>query len=75
MLGFLGVRLMQSVPVLIVMSFITFMIIQAPPGDYADFIRTNMIVQGGATPEAATAAAEESDRSSATRACAFMPPC
>ncbi len=59
MLGFLGVRLMQSVPVLIVMSFITFMIIQAPPGDYADFIRTNMIVQGGATPEAATAAAEE----------------
>lgn len=59
MLGFLGVRLMQSVPVLIVMSFITFMIIQAPPGDYADFIRTNMIVQGGASPEAATAAAEQ----------------
>jgi peptide/nickel transport system permease protein len=59
MLGFLGVRLMQSVPVLIVMSFITFMIIQAPPGDYGDFIRNNMIVQGGATPEAATAAANE----------------
>jgi peptide/nickel transport system permease protein len=59
MLGFLGVRLMQSVPVLIVMSFITFMIIQAPPGDYADFIRSNMIVQGGASPEVATAAAEE----------------
>jgi peptide/nickel transport system permease protein len=58
MLGFLGVRLMQSVPVLIVMSFITFMIIQAPPGDYADFIRSNMIVQGGASPEVATAAAE-----------------
>ena len=59
MLGFLGVRLMQSVPVLIVMSFITFMIIQAPPGDYGDFIRNNMIVQGGASPEAATAAANE----------------
>lgn len=59
MLGFLGVRLMQSVPVLIVMSFITFMIIQAPPGDYGDFIRTNMMVQGGATAEAATAAANE----------------
>lgn len=57
MLGFLGVRLMQSVPVLIVMSFITFLIIQAPPGDYGDFIRTNMIVQGGASPEAATEAA------------------
>ena len=58
MLGFLGVRLMQSVPVLIVMSFITFMIIQAPPGDYGDFIRTNMITQGNATPEAANRAAE-----------------
>mgnify|MGYP002737370024 CR=1 FL=1 len=59
MLGFLGVRLMQSVPVLIVMSFITFVIIQAPPGDYGDFIRTNMMVQGGASAEAATAAANE----------------
>ena len=59
MLGFLGVRLLQSVPVLIVMSFITFMIIQAQPGDYGDFIRTNMMVQGGASAEAATAAANE----------------
>ena len=31
------------------MSMITFIIIQAPPGDYGDFIRTNMIVQGNAT--------------------------
>lgn len=59
MLRFVVIRLMQAVPVLAVMSFITFLIIQAPPGDYADFIRTNMIVQGGASPEAATAAAEE----------------
>lgn len=59
MLSFLGVRLMQSVPVLLVMSFVTFMIIQAPPGDYGDFIRTNMMIQGGASAEAATAAANE----------------
>lgn len=58
MLRFLGVRLLQAIPVLMVMSIITFIIIQAPPGDYGDFIRTNMIVQGGASPEAATAAAE-----------------
>lgn len=58
MLRFLSVRLLQAVPVLLVMSIITFVIIQAPAGDYADFIRTNMIVQGGASPEAATAAAE-----------------
>lgn len=59
MLRFVLIRLMQAVPVLAVMSFITFVIIQAPPGDYADFIRTNMIVQGGASPEAASAAADE----------------
>lgn len=59
MARFIVIRLLQAVPVLLVMSFITFLIIQAPPGDYADFIRTNMIVQGGASPEAATAAAED----------------
>lgn len=57
MLRFLVTRILQSIPVLMVMSIITFAIIQAPPGDYGDFIRGNMIVQGGATPEAATAAA------------------
>ena len=57
MLRFLVTRILQSIPVLMVMSIITFTIIQAPPGDYGDFIRANMIVQGGATPEAATAAA------------------
>ena len=58
MLRFLAIRLVQAVPVLIVMSIITFIIIQAPPGDYGDFIRTNMIVQGHASVEAANAAAE-----------------
>ena len=58
MLRFLVVRLLQAIPVLIVMSIITFAIIQAPPGDYGDFIRTNMIVQGNATVEAAQRAAE-----------------
>jgi peptide/nickel transport system permease protein len=59
MLRFLVIRIAQSIPVLLVMSMITFAIIQAPPGDYGDFIRTNMITQGGATLEAATRAAEE----------------
>lgn len=57
MLRFLLVRVLQAIPVLFVMSLITFFVIQAPPGDYADFLRTNMITQGNATPEAATAAA------------------
>jgi peptide/nickel transport system permease protein len=58
MLRFLAVRILQAIPVLLVMSIITFVIIQAPPGDYGDFIRTNMIVQGNATFETANAAAE-----------------
>ncbi|MGL4309781.1 MAG: ABC transporter permease [Paracoccaceae bacterium] len=59
MLRFVGTRLLQAIPVLLVMSMITFAIIQAPPGDYGDFIRTNMIVQGNASAEAASAAAEK----------------
>ncbi len=58
MLRFLMIRILQAIPVLLVMSVITFAIIQAPPGDYGDFIRTNMIVQGNATQEAADRAAE-----------------
>ncbi|MGV8985396.1 MAG: ABC transporter permease [Cypionkella sp.] len=58
MLRFLAIRLAQAIPVLIVMSIITFIIIQAPPGDYGDFIRSNMITQGHATAEAANAAAD-----------------
>jgi peptide/nickel transport system permease protein len=59
MLRFLAIRLLQAIPVLLVMSIITFTIIQAPPGDYGDFIRTNMIVQGNATAEAADRVATE----------------
>ena len=58
MLRFLGIRLLQAIPVLLVMSIITFTIINAPPGDYADFIRNNMITQGNASIAAAEEAAE-----------------
>jgi peptide/nickel transport system permease protein len=59
MLRFIIVRLLQAIPVLIIMSMITFAIIQAPPGDYGDYIRSMMITQGNATIAAANAAAEE----------------
>ena len=58
MVRFLLVRVLQSIPVLLVMSLITFIIINAPPGDYGDYIRTNMITQGNASFAAADAAAE-----------------
>ncbi len=58
MTRFLVTRILQALPVLLVMSIITFAIIQAPPGDYGDFIRSNMITQGNATSEAASRAAD-----------------
>ena len=58
MVRFLLVRVLQSIPVLFVMSLITFVIINAPPGDYGDYIRDNMITQGNASFAAADAAAE-----------------
>lgn len=59
MLRYLLIRVMQAIPVIVIMSMITFIIIQAPPGDYADYLRGNMISQGGASIEAADAFAEE----------------
>ncbi len=59
MLRFLVSRILQAIPVLFIMSLITFVIIQAPPGDYGDFIKSNMVSQGGASVAAAEAAADE----------------
>jgi peptide/nickel transport system permease protein len=59
MLRFLAMRILASIPVLIVMSIITFAIIQAPPGDYGDYIRSMMITQGRAPTAVADAAAQQ----------------
>ena len=59
MFRFLTIRVLQAIPVLFIMSIITFIIIQAPPGDYGDFIRSNMITQGNASIAAAEAAAQQ----------------
>jgi peptide/nickel transport system permease protein len=58
MLRFVGIRVLQAIPVLIIMSMITFAIIQAPPGDYGDYVRNQMILQGNASIAAAEAAAQ-----------------
>ena len=59
MLRFLVIRVLQAIPVLLIMSMITFAIIQAPPGDYGDYVRQMMIVQGNASVAAADAAAQQ----------------
>ena len=59
MLRFLGFRILAAIPVLFVMSMITFVIIQAPPGDYGDYIRNQLLFLGNASTTAADAAAEK----------------
>jgi peptide/nickel transport system permease protein len=59
MLRFLTYRILSSIPVLFAMSVITFIIVQAPPGDYADYIRSQLIFQGNASTAVAEAAAEK----------------
>src|SRR5580704_17733357 len=45
------------IPVLLALSVLTFAIIKAPPGDYGDYIRAQLMNQGGASFEKAEAEA------------------
>src|SRR5690606_19093088 len=58
MLRFLTIRILGAIPLLFLLSVVTFAIIQAPPGDYGDTIRSMLINQGGAAPDVAEAQAE-----------------
>ena len=58
MLRFLTIRVASAIPVLLILSVVTFAIIQAPPGDYADYIRSQLMNQGGASFEQAEAQAQ-----------------
>ncbi len=58
MLRFLTMRIGSAIPVLLILSVVTFAIIQAPPGDYADYIRSQLMNQGGASFEQAEAQAQ-----------------
>jgi peptide/nickel transport system permease protein len=59
MLRYLMYRILAAIPVLFVMSVVTFIIIHAPPGDYADYIAQQLRVQGNASNEVAQAAARQ----------------
>jgi peptide/nickel transport system permease protein len=57
-LGFLLRRILAALPIVLLLSMVTFLIIKAPPGDYADGLRTMLINQGGASAAEADAQAE-----------------
>ncbi len=57
-LRFVLKRLLAALPIILLLSLVTFLIIHAPPGDYADHLRTMLINQGGASAAEADAQAE-----------------
>ncbi|MGV8854453.1 MAG: ABC transporter permease [Devosia sp.] len=58
MFRFLVMRVLGAIPLLLLLSVVTFAIIQAPPGDYGDHIASMLINQGGVQPDVAEAQAE-----------------
>lgn len=58
MVRFVLSRILSAIPILILLSVVTFIIIQAPPGDYGDYIRSMLMNQGHATAEQAEAQAQ-----------------
>lgn len=58
MFFFIVRRILSAIPTLFVLSIITFVIIHAPPGDYGDVIKSNLIMRSGAAEADAQAAAE-----------------
>ena len=58
MIRFVIFRILSALPLLLVLSLITFIIIQLPPGDYADFLKRDMIARSGASEESAEKQAE-----------------
>ena len=58
MLQFLVKRILAAIPLLLILSIVTFAIIKAPAGDYGDYIKSQLMNQGGASYEEATAQAD-----------------
>ena len=59
MVSYLIRRLLSAVTVLLVVSAISFVVIQLPPGDFTDIYKAQLITQGGLTETEAEAAAKE----------------
>ncbi len=58
MLRFITIRILSAIPILFVLSLVTFIVIKSHSGDYSDYIRSSLMNQGGASFEAADAQAQ-----------------
>ncbi len=57
MARFLATRILSAIPLLLALSLVTFFIIKAVPGDYADYLKSMLMSQGNVSAEAAEAQA------------------
>ena len=46
MFRFVGMRILAAIPVLLILSIVTFGIIKSQPGDYADYLKSMLMSQG-----------------------------
>jgi len=53
MFRFVAMRILGAIPVLLVLSVVTFGIIKAQPGDYADYLKSMLMSQGNVSDDAA----------------------
>lgn len=53
MFRFVAMRILAAIPVLLVLSVVTFGIIKAQPGDYADYLKSMLMSQGNVSDDAA----------------------
>src|SRR3569833_493029 len=58
MFRFLATRILAAIPVLLILSVVTFAVIKAQPGDYADYLKSMLMSQGNVPPDKAQAAAD-----------------
>ena len=58
MFRFVATRVLAAIPVLLVLSLVTFIIIKSQPGDYADYLKTMLMRQGNVPAEKAQEAAD-----------------
>ena len=58
MLRFLVTRILAAIPLLLLLSIVTFAIIKAMPGDYADYLKSMLMSQGNVSADAAEAQAQ-----------------
>ena len=69
MFGFIIKRLFAAIPLLLILSMISFFLIQVPPGDYADRLKSQAITMSGMSERDAQIVADKYRRITSYNVC------